>query len=321
MSKVEPVRSLLLDLDEALTSQSGMQRRLLAGHMVRVDARDLAPQLRIFARSRALKRLTQRIEQSFALAQGAAPLIFYSSGDFHHLAALFVREQAGPLLVLHIDNHPDWTVFPKTWNCGAWVNRALEMPQVERVVTIGPASSDMENPWLKSANLDAIRQGRLEVYPWRAPPGIMWGQPVISACCWSKDRRLFWRSLETAAWSDFVEELDRRLPGIPFWVSLDKDALIPSEAVTNWDHGGLELDRVVSLVRQLAKRRRLLGMDVCGDYSRPVFGDPVRTLLAAIDRPRLTIPPAAVTTAVNDDTNIRIMQAADAMAAEGLWTS
>ncbi|WP_158306001.1 arginase family protein [Azospirillum sp. B510] len=315
------VRSLLIDLDGSLPGQPAMRRRLATGSMRLVDARDLASRLRIVAGRRALSSLRDRIAREFPLADGPPPLIFYGSGDFHHLAALFIEALSGPLLVLHIDNHPDWTSWPASWNCGGWVNRALEFPSVHHVVTVGPASDDFVRPQLSFANLQAIRDGRLEVHPWRAEPSRLWGRPVEGPGCSTRDGRIVWQGLEGWPWEGVVEAFDRRLPALPFWVSFDKDALAPAEAVTNWDQGGLTLDAVLALVRRLAGRRRLLGMDVCGDYSRPVFSDPFRALLSATDRPRVPTPDPGTAQAVNDDTNMRIMQAADGMAATGLWGS
>ncbi|CAO3358336.1 hypothetical protein [Azospirillum melinis] len=320
-----PVRSLLIDLDGSLTAQPGMQRRLAGGSMTRIDARDLASSLRIVAGQGALSSLRERIADACPIADpiahGPPPLIFYGSGDFHHLATLFLQALSGPVLVLHIDNHPDWTGWPATWNCGAWVNRALELPSVHRIVTVGPASDDFIRPQWAFANLEAIRQGRLEVHPWHAEPSRLWGRPVEGPGCATRAGRIVWQCLEGRSWDEVVDGFDARLPLLPLWVSLDKDALIPAEAVTNWDQGGLTLDAVLALVRRLAERRRILGMDVCGDYSRPVFSDPFRALLSATDRPRLAQPDPRTAAAINDTTNIRIMLAVDEMAAMGLWTS
>ncbi|WP_049976235.1 hypothetical protein [Azospirillum sp. B506] len=316
-----PVRSLLIDLDGSLTAQPGMQRRLAGGSMTRIDARDLASRLRIVAGKAALSSLRQRIAAACPMADGPPPLIFYGSGDFHHLATLFLEALSGPILVLHIDNHPDWTGWPATWNCGAWVNRALELASVRRIVTVGPASDDFVRPQWAFADLEAIRQGRLEVHPWRAAPSRLWGRPVEGPGCRTRDGRIVWDCLEGKPWAEVVDGFDARLPFLPLWISLDKDALVPAEAVTNWDQGGLALDAVLALVRRLAGRRRILGMDVCGDYSRPAFSDPFRALLSATDRPRLPAPDPRTAAVVNDSTNNRIMQAVDEMAAMGLWAS
>lgn len=313
------LRCIAVDLDGSVADQPGLRARLTSGRAMLIPARDLAPALRIVASRTALADLTGRMAHIAPAGQGGAPLIFYGSGDFHHLAALFIAAAKGPLTILHIDNHPDWTGFPATWNCGGWVNRALDLPGVERVVTIGPASDDFVRPQLAFANLDAIRSGRLEVHPWRAAPSRLWGRPVNGPGCRTTAGHIHWNCLAGREWEAFAAALDARLPPTPIWVSLDKDALGPEEAVTNWDQGGLGLDAVLSLIRRLARRRPLRGMDVCGDYSVPLYRDPFRWFLSATDHPRLPPVDRAAACSINDLTNTRILHAADAMAAEGLW--
>ncbi len=313
------VRCLVLDLDGSLTGQTGLRQRIDDGSAVLLPARDLGPRLRILASHRGLSILRQRIEDVFPLTGGSAPLIFYGSGDFHHLAALFLASVREPITLLHFDNHPDWTSFPATWNCGAWVNRALENPCVSHVVTIGPASDDFVRPEWKFANLEAIRAGRLEVHPWQAAPSRLWGRPVNGYGCQTQAGHIVWRNLADADAEQFAADLERRLPPGGLWVSLDKDVLTPVEAVTNWDQGGMQLDTVMALVRRLARGRRLLGMDVCGDHSPPLFRDPLRWLLSATDRPARPVDDPAQACIINDRTNRRILRFADAMAEEGIW--
>ncbi|WP_292908841.1 hypothetical protein [Niveispirillum sp.] len=310
---------IVLDLDGSLTGQAGLSRRLREEGAVLVPALDLGPRLRIVANRTALAELRKRIETTCPAIGRAAPLIFYGSGDFHHLAALFLEWVREPVNVLHFDNHPDWTGFPATWNCGAWVNRALENQTVLRVVTIGPSSDDFVRPQLQFANLDAVRSGRLEVHPWHAAPSRVWGRPVNGPGCQTQDGRIHWHALDGVDWAAFADDLDLRLPPGGFWVSLDKDVLTADEAVTNWDQGGMALKPVLALVQRLAGTRRLLGMDVCGDYSAPRFRDPFRWLLSAIDRPARPPVDAAQADTINDSTNQRILAAADAMAREGIW--
>lgn len=310
---------LVLDLDGSLMEQGGLRQRVRDEAATLVDARDLGPRLRIVGGRRRLADLRSRINAAFTPDAGAAPLIFYGSGDFHHLAAFFLHPVTQPVTVLHFDNHPDWTRFPATWNCGAWVNRALENPAVRRVVTIGPASDDFVNPEWKTANLNAIRQGRLEMHPWHADPSRLWGRPVAGPGCRTDGGFIHWSNLADADWDTFVTDLEARLPGGGLWVSLDKDVLTEAEAITNWDQGGMHLDPILALIRRLAIRRPLLGMDVCGDYSLPYFRDPFRWFLSRTDRPeRPAFDPARVR-AVNDMTNRRILDFADGLVNEGIW--
>jgi hypothetical protein len=313
------VPCLILDLDGSLPAQPTLAHHIRQGDAVLVSARDLGPRLRIVAGRHSLEALRGRIDAAFPVPSGAAPLIFYGSGDFHHLAAFFLQGVREPVTVLHFDNHPDWTGFPASWNCGAWVNRALENPLVQRIVTIGPTSDDFVRPEWQFANLAAIRSGRLEVHPWHAEPSRIWGQPVNGPGCDTRDGAIHWRNLDSTLWQSFSDDLDRRLPQGGLWVSLDKDVLTPAEAVTNWDQGGMGLDAVMGLIHRLARTRRLLGMDVCGDYSTPRFSDPFRWFLSATDRPRSPWSDPDSTRTINDGTNRRILRMADQMVHERIW--
>ncbi|MQT14852.1 hypothetical protein [Segnochrobactrum spirostomi] len=163
------MRLCVLDLDGSVAAQPPLLARLAGGAGRSAALRDLAPRLRLAASRSAVASLLQRLDR--LLAGGHGPeVIFYGSGDFHHLTAAFLMRRAKPITVIHLDNHPDWVTFPATLNCGAWVNRALENPNVVKVITIGPCSDDLAWPQLKGGNLAAIAAGRLEVYPWHHPP-------------------------------------------------------------------------------------------------------------------------------------------------------
>lgn len=303
------MRRIVLDIDGALPGQPALQAALAAGEARLVPARDLDAKLRILGGRRALAELAARLP-SLRGDRDGAPLIFCGSGDFHHLSALFLSRLDRAVTVLHFDNHPDWTGFPATINCGAWVCRALELPSVERVVTIGPASDDFVRPELQWAKLDAIRQGRLEVHPYKVAPSRIYGRPVEGPGCHTEGGHIVWHNLADRDWQAFCEALDQRLPDRPIWVTLDKDVLVADEAITNWDQGGMRLDPILGLVARLARTRRIVGMDVCGDYSPPVFPDLFRAFLSATDRPRLPVPDPKRARAVNDRTNARILAAA-----------
>lgn len=306
---------LVLDLDGSLPGQPGLRARIDANEATRIDARDLAPRLRIHGSRSVLGQLRDRVEAAFPIAAVAPPTIFYGSGDFHHLALVFLAAQREPFTLLHIDNHPDWTRFPATVNCGGWISRALTLPLVEHIVTVGPSGDDFIRPQWKFANLAAIRHGRLEVHPFRAPPSRLWGRAIQAPGCRTEAGRLIWDELAMQSWDNFSRSLDGRLPQAPIWVSFDKDALSHEEAVTNWNQGGLRLEDVLALVGRLCRRRPFLGMDVCGDYSAPVFGDPFRAFLSATDRPAMAAPDPARARAVNDAANRRILAAAQGWAA------
>ena len=299
----------MLDLDSSLVSQPALAARIAAGRGRRIGARDLAPRLRIFATRRAMAELGARLDAEQGDGEGC-PVIFYGSGDFHHLATLLIERVGMPVTVIHFDNHPDWVRFPPTHNCGGWVNCALALPNVVRVITIGPCSDDLSQPERKTANLRAVAEGRLEVHAWRHEPSRVIGRYGDAAGWAQSGRELHWRELAGQDWEAFLSDLIARLPATALWVTLDKDVLASGEACTNWDQGAMPLDHVLRAIERLAGARLIVGVDICGDWSPPRFTDPLRAALGYFDRPEQDTP-SGQALAVNDTTNARLLSCLD----------
>ncbi|TAJ28405.1 arginase family protein [Bosea sp. (in: a-proteobacteria)] len=288
------MRLRVIDLDLGVAAQEPLRRRIDAGAATRIDAADLACRLRIVASRGALQSLASRLQPG-AGGGREITVTFYGSGDFHHLTASLVATVDEDVTIIHFDNHPDWVRFPATVNCGAWVNRALELPQVRKVVTIGPCSDDLVRPELQFANLGAVRDGRIALFPWRHAPSRVWGRYGSTASYRQEGRHLHWRNLADEDWDDFLGELIAAIPTRAVWLTIDKDVLGPQDACTNWDQGELPLGHLLSAVERLAQERSIAGIDVCGDWSEPLFADPFRAALAWFDHPKAVTPaPAAL---------------------------
>ena len=299
------MRLRVIDLDGSVAAQEPLRRRIDAGAATRIDAADLASSLRIFATRAAMDRFTGRLRDSAAPGDDAS-VTFYGSGDFHHLTAGLLADVRRDLSVIHFDNHPDWVRFPPTFNCGAWVNRALELPHVRRVVTLGPCSGDLVRPELQFANLPALSQGRIELYPWRHAPSRVWGRYRDGPSHRQDRGHLHWRNLVDERWDGFLDELIDRLPTQAIWITIDKDVLGHSDAVTNWDQGDMPLSQLLLAVEQLAEQCEVLGVDVCGDYSAAVFSDPLRATLAYFDHPP-RFSPSVDDLAINAQVNAALL--------------
>ena len=293
------MRPVFLNLDAALDGQPTLRAQ---GSGLAIEARDLGPALRLWSRPPALAALAARLRDR---APAGAELVFAGSGDFHHVTPLLIERAmatsgAGPVTVVHFDNHPDWVRFSNGLHCGSWVGRAARSPGVAKVITVGVCSGDIDRPETKRADLDLVSEGRVELYPYRAPDG----GPVLRVGAQG------WPSMEAMGEGGFVDLLVSRIDTDAVYITIDKDVLRADDAVTNWDQGQLSLAGLERLVRAVAGRARVIGADVVGDWSPPRYGpDLVSNLLkrgeAFLDQPRGGVPGDLART--NEATNLRLL--------------
>jgi hypothetical protein len=278
------MRTLHLHLDDALTRQPSMRMTARRHGLVDLEARDLGPALRLWTRPRPLAELRRRLRH--AMAGDDAWLTFAGSGDFHHvslpLIARAANRSAEPLTVVHFDNHPDWVRFGRGLHCGSWVGRVLRLPSVMRLITVGVCSKDIERP--RNTDLGPVRAGRLEIYPYRRAGG----EPSLELC----GHR--WPTMDHLGEGKFLELLLGRIETRNVYVTIDKDALRPADAITNWDQGELSLEGLAAMVRGLALEHDIVGADVVGDWSPPRYARGVDGWLkraeASLDQPRRALP-------------------------------
>ena len=130
--------------------------------------------------------------------------------------------------MVSFDNHPDWDIRPPRWACGSWVNRALELPQIEKLSVWGCGNFECWWPRRIFGNNRAERIGRLEVHPWADDRA-------------AKDRgrrgamlRANWREQFAA----FAEQLGRA----NVYLTVDLDCLRSQDAITNWESGRFTIE-------------------------------------------------------------------------------
>ena len=203
-----------------------------------------------------------------------APFILYGSGDFHHLTALWLRQCAEPVVVVSFDNHPDWDVRPPRWCCGGWVNRALELPQVRKISVWGCGNFECWWPAQLFGNRRAERAGTLDLQAWADDRGKakLARRGAIFQTTWREAFGRFLTQLNSAA----------------VYVTVDLDCLRPEEAITNWENGRFTVDDVVWAIAELRRVARIVGGDVCGAFSPPVYARAGQRFVATIDHPHLS---------------------------------
>jgi hypothetical protein len=238
-----------------------------------VDAMAWGPRLRYLTKSSWIHAFHNQV------AAGLPNHVVYGSGDFHHLTAVLLRRFDRPVHVICFDNHPDWDLRPPRWACGAWVNRALELPQVRSVTVWGCGNFELRWPGRLTGNLRAIRDGRLSVLPWaeRQPADVQ-----KTFACVTREN-----------WQDRFSDALTKLKGQDVYVTVDLDCLRRGEAVTNWENGCFTAADVAWAVTQIRRNLRLVGGDVCGAWSKPVFATRFQRLAAWWDHPKVSVPDPA----------------------------
>jgi arginase family enzyme len=235
-----------------------------------------------------------------------ATLTMIGSGDFHHLAVPLIASACEPVTVIHFDNHPDWVRWAPRWHCGSWVNQALRLAQVAKVVTLGPCSDDLVRPELKGGNLRALGSGRIALFPWLHAPSRVFRRIADGAGHRWEDRHLVWRNLSEHDLADNLAAILALIETDAIWLTIDKDVLAEGEALTNWDQGLMPLQAMLELIVAIGARRRIVGADVCGEFSPPVMSNALKRVESRIDRPQRSADAAAL--ARNEAVNRQLLR-------------
>lgn len=275
----------ILDLDHSLTDQACITRLLDSGRAKRLDLLDLGPKLRLWSSERTFRRFTERLQKRPREDDSKPQIFFVGSGDYHHLTPAFLADLPEPTSLIHFDNHPDWVHLAPRRHCGSWVNQALKLPNIKRIVTLGPCSDDLQNPQIKGGNLGALKRGVLQLFPWQHPPSKVWGRVGDGAGHQQQENLLHWRNLADLDWPVFLQQMIASLPTEAVWITIDKDVLASEDAATNWDQGGMRLTHLLQAIRLLAASKRILGIDICGEFARPAFSNAFKRWEAKSDQP------------------------------------
>jgi arginase family enzyme len=294
----------ILDLDGALDAQTSLRDIAAWDSVSTIDLSDLAPRLRLWARARSMRLARARIREH---AREQPTLHLLGSGDFHHLAPLLMEDAREPLTIVHIDNHPDWVRLAPRWHCGSWVNQALRLPQVQRVITLGPCSDDLVHPDLKGGNLPALADGRIVLFPWQHAPSRVWRRVNGGAGHRYEKGHLVWSNLAEIGVEKALAVIIPQIETEAVWLSIDKDVLGEREALTNWDQGQMPLAAVVQVIAAVGARFALVGADICGEFSAANHANWFKRWEARMDQPRREA--SADRLARNEATNRELLMA------------
>jgi hypothetical protein len=239
-----------------------------------IDARELGAHLRYTAPEEVVRRSVGVMEEGL----GEERFVLYGSGDFHYLAAWWLRRAirlsgAEGVTLVSFDNHPDWDVRPPRWACGGWVNRALEFAAVERASVWGCGNFELGFPARVFRNKRALAIGKLEVHAWAER------QSAAVARKFGCMTRGNWRE----RFLGFVESVKGR----SVYVTLDLDALEGTLVRTNWENGLFAVEDVVWAVGMLRERATVIGSDCCGAWSEAVYARAGQRFVGRWDHPKI----------------------------------
>jgi hypothetical protein len=288
----------ILDLDGAMLTQSELCARYRPQV---VSLSNWGPRIRLVCGFRRFRRFQQALD---AALSKEPHITFYGSGDFHHVSLALLEQVRQPINLLVLDNHPDWMRGMPFLHCGTWLYHAARLPQVRRIFHVG-GDVDFDSAYRHLAPWRLLRSGKIVVVParrryqaggWARVPH----QPV---------RHFPQALLRPALLRDQLIPYRAELASLPLYISLDKDVLVASDAVVNWDSGHLTLDEVhdILVCFLTAADGRLAGMDVVGDWS-PVR---VRTLLGwlfHLGMHSVPRPDADAAAAINTLTNLALLE-------------
>ncbi len=240
---------------------------------------------------------------------------FLGSGDFHHISEILISQIDEPACLIVFDFHPDWDIFPPHFACGSWVSAALKNKNISKCVLIGAGSDDLSSPALQTANLGALADNRLEIYPYRHKPSSVYFRRVAQNRSITIQKGIFsdkiiWHQLEKEDLSGFTLGLIKRLPTRKVYISIDKDCLKKDFALTNWEEGLLPLDQLLTMLKLMRENLDIIGLDVAGDYSVPVILNKVKAIISRLDHPKKFSAknyPAGLISSVNEQTSLAIL--------------
>lgn len=170
-------------------------------------------------------------------------LHFFDNGNYHYMSKLWTDLVSEPFDLVIFDHHPDMQPprFEGILSCGGWVKEVLDKNSfVQNAILIGVADHLIEE-------LKNDPTAEFEKY---------------------KNRVTFVRESEIQ--NKDANAVDYALAnlGKNVYVSIDKDALCTSDAVTNWDQGSLTFSQLEQILEKLFSSHKILGIDICGERAR-----------------------------------------------------
>lgn len=301
-------RPLILDMDGSVSGQ----KTLVSLHNPEIiGLKDIAPKARFWMTDKTKAVLKDRIASR---RNGA--VTFLGSGDFHHITSILMEDIKEPVTIIDFDHHPDWDLLLPMLHCGSWVSRTLKQANVKKIVELGPSSNELSEFRIQTCDIDALKDDRLEIYPYSHRPTRTYLKKVpenisIRALNGPLAGRIYWNELKDKNLPEFLRHVLKRLPSENVYISIDKDCLTNNDSITNWHEGRLSLEDLLLSLRVIKQNSNIVGVDICGDYSKPVLAGRLKNIIVNMNHPkgnRAEKIPLDEVNRINEQTNLRILE-------------
>ena len=182
---------------------------------------------------------------------------FFDNGNYHYMSKLWTDRVQEPFTLIVFDHHPDMQPprFGGILSCGGWVKEVLDNNKfIQSVIIIG-----VKDELVETVREELSQSGESSILD------------KVTFICESE-----LSIISSLICSDFVNVLSPNL-----YISIDKDALSPTYAATNWDQGSLTLDALKDCITALTASSKILGVDICGERAHDFEGDEHHTIQEA----------------------------------------
>lgn len=200
-------------------------------------------------------------------AETAPGIHFFDNGNYHYMSKLWTDRVQEPFTLIVFDHHPDMQPprFGGILSCGGWVKEVLDNNKfVQNVIIIG-----VKDELVETVHEELSQSGEAN---------------ILEKVTFIKESELSTLSFQSSL-SSFIkvgEPVEPRLSSQhSLYISIDKDALSPTYAATNWDQGSLTLDALKDCITALTTGRKILGIDICGERAHDFEGDEHHTVQEA----------------------------------------
>lgn len=208
-------------------------------------------------------------------AETAPGIHFFDNGNYHYMSKLWTDRLQEPFTLIVFDHHPDMQPprFGGILSCGGWVKEVLDHNKfIQNVVIIG-----VKDELVETVRKELSQSGEANILDkvtfikeseiLKEPPASA-GMPSNGSVL---QKSAILKPVILEPTGDRIHLSSNISPNI--YISIDKDALAPAYAATNWDQGSLSTESLKKIITELAANHKIFGIDICGERAHDFEGD------------------------------------------------